>query len=602
MEINKKYIIIIFIILLLSASVNTSVARYSPRESVIEGVDSYVNIDDENHLSVNQCFHCQFIDENEIVLSVPYNKNQSIDNLEVEIPGYYKQVDIYEEANNYRIVIHLYEDGNHFNVIQKKAVDIYIKYQVNNAITAYDDVAVIDYTLWDSTIKPHNYSSIFTLPASKDDVIIYNYAEDRVNHEEWLDENIYQVKFDSFHEVKEEILIPRDCLNSTDNIKVIHQDAKEFYKEKYDNHLSKEIQINKSIGIFKDLLIILITVPFIMWILTYQRGNRNNPIIQDDNLDAVDVNYYFNNNVGKINLNGFYSLFLTLIRKKAFLCSYDSDENEIRLNMDKYNQLDNKEKIVFDYVKYLIDNPEKGIDPRVFTSRYTKFKLKDKYTKKVIKQDYITFSEIEYQLKYRSNKDECLRKLEEEYEKACPVNVRKYFNDITYKIMSIYLKVILLGSVLALFVLNHLIDTNLYNIPLYDVRLLVLLLIVIYLIALFRKNMVYGRWTSYGLNEYNAWIKYADKYSKIDELNKESLNLVEMNEDIEYAIALGKTDLNKIRLYFIDNEYMINDFKDKPLLEFIYLNDSIVFDEGFYEATFKSRLFKFLGFFLERNK
>ncbi len=361
MDLKKIAVIIILVLLLLSAA-NAIYAK--DHEYSIKNANIDLTVQKDGMLLVNENYHYSFEGTfNGVYRDISLKSGQNISNLQVHVDGAYSTYKLEEHNGKPRIVVYLWADEAHTQKIHDQDVKISYSYNMQNVVTLYDDVGMLQYKLWgeDWDCPVERVTADIHLPGDKDNIYYLN--PPYYNSSDSINGNTIHVVSTKipkgqFYELT--ALMPLDDFSNAPYALHLHENAKDKIISEINSYKNGVNFWGNLFNIFTGLCIIS-PLSLIFVYLKYGRepkvdyyGIYERELPTDDS-PAV-VNALLNrSNIGKPNMEGFEATIMDLIDRKIFKMRIESSEHleDLILELDdsRYGELSVDEKSVFDLLE-----------------------------------------------------------------------------------------------------------------------------------------------------------------------------------------------------------------------------------------------------------
>jgi len=471
---------------------------------------------------VNYTFH---EDINSISRFIPLSGSQSISNISVETPGFYNKIEIENKTNGIKIKVLLYKDKDRTQYVSGDNARIIYNYNLNKGVIMYNDVAEYRYMSWGSEWEKGVFKlqTYVTIPGNYTGVELWNNPSYKVVDSSLTSFETYKTNYKIINDgetVEQRILIPKEYFNSTENMKVINQDAKELI-EKNQAEYQDSIAVNTIISyILLAISMVLIASPAVIyfkWIrepsIAYDTKYETKIPSRDD---LLLVNALAKGEIGEIDIDGFYAILLNLSYKRYIEFYKTRDDISIKLTETNLTNLQNYESMILEYFSKLTDE------------------------NKVIILNDININKF-YQNWKNTVEDTVCSNIDQYYH-----HKGAYYSRI-YGLITVAF--IIISATIMIFVLKP-------YVPLEDwIFRAIIVLIPESIIMLILNKTIHGQWTKKGkyFNEkWKSYEYYITDYSLINKYPPESTD--EWCLSIVYATALGQINIvdKLIKQYFKD--------------------------------------------------
>ena len=361
MNLKKIAVIIILALVLLSAA-NLIYAK--DHEYNIKNANIDLTVQTDGMLHVNESYLYSFDGTfNGVYRDINLKSSQNISNVQVHVDGAYCTYELEEHNGKKRIVVYLWADEAHTQKIHDQDVKISYSYNMQNVVTLYDDVGMLQYKLWgeDWDRDVGSVTANIHLPGDKD--IIYYLNPSYYNSSDSINGNTIHVESTKipkgqFYELT--ALMPLDNFSNATYAKHLHENAKDKIISEVTNYRNG---VNFWGNLFKIFAGLCIISPLSLGLVYLKYGREpkvNYNGIYERELPTDDspavVNALLNrSDIGTPNMEGFEATIMDLIDRKIFKMRIESSEHleDLILDLDdsRYNELSAEEKSVFDLLE-----------------------------------------------------------------------------------------------------------------------------------------------------------------------------------------------------------------------------------------------------------
>lgn len=357
----KKIVLILIIAAVLIYGAFTIFGENKSYEITEACVD--LNVSDTGLLYVNETYDYIFHGSyNGTYRQIPLKYGESIDDLKIHVDGAYATFDVSKDKNN--IKVYLWEDEAHTQKIHDCEVIVSYAYKMKNVTKLYKDTASLQYKLWGDEwdVSPGKLTANIHLPG--DNFTYYlNPKYFTLSSSNIIDSNTIHTErtfapFGEYYEIQ--VLMPLDDFKY--GVFADHEN-----KDGKDKIISDQADFNFWETVYAIIALIFFIIP-ISHIIIYLKYGREPKVDYDgiyerdpptDDPPAV-VNALIDDAVnGQPDLKGFEASIMDLINRKVFEI-YDDSENTddlmLKLNENKYSELPQDEKDIFDILKEFSDD------------------------------------------------------------------------------------------------------------------------------------------------------------------------------------------------------------------------------------------------------
>ncbi len=524
----------------------------SSEDKDITSIQEVVDIGHDGTVHVTETVDYDFSDSyNTVSMDIPLRSPQTVSNLAVDTPGYYNNVSQSVNDTTDRVTVQLSTDQEDTTDIDDESVNITYSYDYDYGLTSYNDVAELEYILWDSD-SDRDIGGIdlqLNLPGDGSSVETWNnppYYNDSTGWSNSTTLNIHYDTSDMRDTLIFRMIMPSDYIDATGNVQVVDMDAKEDIESDQATYMDNISNNNTTTYAIIILSIVLIITPFIIG-YRYRNKEGNAKLFEEDPLDVkkpIILNILAEGDLDKVDINAFYVTILDLIDRGVFeVVKCNSLKSYIKINIKQESSLDEFEKGVVDYFRKFTDN---------------KFRLNVNQIRKDADPD--KFQSFIY--------DWC--------QSACDnvlnmINVEDYYNDYRFKLYQWYA---ILSVILVILVYLFLLRNMVMEVPTYPLArnlLIVLFIEAVFVYLLPKRTSV--QWTIRGnalINRCKKLEESAEDYDKLSKSPPESIK--EWKQYLITLTALGKSKkaTETMRKYFIKNGVNRSEREENLVVSFVY--------------------------------
>ncbi len=546
---NKRFYTSLILAVFILALLVTLPASFSDSNEAtnINSINEVVDINSSGSVHISETIDYDFSDSyNTVVLDIPVTSPETISNIAIDSPGYENNATLSTNESTDRIIVQL---SNNENNITSENVSVTYSYDYDYLLTRYNDVAVLDYLLWDNNwIQDVDVIDLqVNIPDDNSNIELWNNPPFYNNTPNWSNSTSLNMHYEA-NDIKDtlvlKLIMPSSYIDATGNVQVVDSDANQSIESQqadYQNTIN-----NNNIRSYATIIIslILIITPMAFgW--RYRNKNfdldkyKNDPPEMEN---PILINRLATMDIDNIDINAFYTTILDLIDRNVLeVRKVNNLTPYLKVNMDQRSGLEEFESEIVDYLARYSDND--------FNIKFNEMKKKDDHEK------FQKFIEEWYEI--ANNKINSL------------IDFKDYYDDYRYRILHRYsLIVMVLAIILYIVVLRGMTP----QVPSYSIArdLLVVLLIENFIVYMLQKSDL-AIWTDKGhefISRCRATGQLED-YEKFEENKPESLEV--LKRDIVTLTALGKTKelLENMKKYFANNKSKESKYKE-PVVYFVF--------------------------------
>ena len=301
---------------------------------------------------------------NGVYRDIPLKEGESIDNVEVSADGAYPVLEENDVDGKKHLKIYLYADEAHSKKISDCSVTVYIKYDMKNVVTVFNDVGALQYKLWGDEwdVDVGELMAHVKLPNGTGNEYYLNPQDLTISSSL----NGSEIHIDSKSIPKGQIyellvLMPVDDFATSPNAKHVNENGREMIVKNMEDSINSNNFWNSITSIFE--VIALGFVPLSL-IGTYFKYGREPKVDYDgiyerepptDDPPAVVNAMIDNDTFGVPNLKGFEATIMDLIDRKVFFIKKENED--LLMTFDKgADNLDEGEKLVYVILFHFANN------------------------------------------------------------------------------------------------------------------------------------------------------------------------------------------------------------------------------------------------------
>ena len=357
----KRIAVLIILSLVILSTVN---AIYADREYHIKDANLDLTVQKNGMLHVNESYLYSFDGTfNGVYRDIPLKPGQKIDNLHININGAYGNYTVDEQEGKAHITVYLWADKGHTQKIHDQDVEITYTYDMENVVTLYNDVGLLQFKLWGDGWEcfVEGVTADIHLPGDSGNEYYLNPGY--YNSSSSLNGNTIhavstKIPKGEFYELT--ALMPLDDFSSAPYANHINENGKDKIVKDISEYQSGVSFWEKLFNIFT---LICLVSPFSM-ILVYLKYGREPKVDYDgiyerepptDDSPAVVNALYNSGSIGTPDMKGFESTIMDLIDRKIFKMDIESSEHTkdliLELDESRFDELSVDERAVFNLLK-----------------------------------------------------------------------------------------------------------------------------------------------------------------------------------------------------------------------------------------------------------
>lgn len=358
----KKIACIIFVVALLIAAAfilfpqkSYTINNATLNMTVSEFGSVYVQEDCDYH------FNGEF---NGVYRDIPLKYGEDFRSFRVLVDGAYYDLEENDTSDGKHLKVHLYSDSEHTKKIKDCDVHITYRYSIDNVVTIYDDVGVLQYKLWDkdwdvgidglkATVKfPGNTNNTYYINPEK-------FTKTSILKGDTLTISTNPIPKWEIYELL--VMMPADDLTNNSYIgKHAHGNGKDLVLQNLNESLEK-IKYNDTIFLIYEILACMGPVLLILTYLRYGRepkvdysGVYERQPPSDDPPERVNSIFGTYSYIGQPSRDGFEASILNIIDKKIIRITLEKDGETgdtdliLTFNNERMGELSKSEAIIFD--------------------------------------------------------------------------------------------------------------------------------------------------------------------------------------------------------------------------------------------------------------